>query len=84
MPLQPFKAHAMINHKAVAKDILTVCKTHKLTGDEAAKCLIYTATKLIAEELKCSDTEAAQVLSGAALRFKAMISQCGRMFENKG
>lgn len=74
----------MIDFKTVANDIRVVCKAHKLTDDQAAKCLIYTATKYIAAELKCPDTEAAQVLSGAALRFKGMIHQCERMFENKG
>lgn len=72
-----------IDHKAVARDIVGVCNKHGLTNDAATKCLIYTATKLIAKRYALDDEAAAEILASAAIRFRNEISRVDRMFKNK-
>lgn len=74
----------MIDHKTIAKQIVEVCNKHNLTNDQATKCLIYTATKLIAQRFGCAEVEAADTLSKAALRFRDEIARVDRMMANKG
>lgn len=74
----------MIDHKTIAVEVVAVCNKHKLSSDAAVKCLIYTATKLLAQQLNTTDTAAAEVLSKAALRFRDEIKRVERMFKNKG
>lgn len=77
----------MIDHKAVAKDLVAACNKNKLTSDEAIKCMIYTTAKLIKQQFQCSecsDVESAELLSGAALRYRDEIKRVERMLKNKG
>ena len=74
----------IIDHRAVAQGIVTACNQHNLTQDQAIKCLIYTATKLLTNELKTDDATAAQVLSKACLSFRDEIKRVNRMFKNQG
>jgi hypothetical protein len=74
----------IIDHKSVAKAVIAACDEHKLTCDEAVKCLIYTGTKLLTKELATTDEAAAQVLSKAALSFRDEIRRINRMFANRG
>ena len=74
----------IIDHRAVAQDIVTACNQHNLTRDQAIKCLIYTATKLLTAELKTDDETAAEVLSKAAMSFRNEIKRVNRMFKDKG
>jgi hypothetical protein len=74
----------MVDHRAVAQDIVTACNWHNLTQDQAIKCLIYTSTKLLTKELKTDDVTAAEVLSKACLSFRDEIKKVNRMFKDKG
>jgi hypothetical protein len=74
----------MIDHKAVAMDVLAACDKHKLTNDAATKCLIYTASKLIQKRYGVSDVESAEMLSKGALHYRDEIRRVERMFKNKG
>ena len=74
----------IIDHRAVAQDIVAACNRHNLTQDQAIKCLIYTATKLLTKMLKTDDATAAEVLSKACLSFRDEIQRVNRMFKNKG
>ncbi len=73
----------LINHRAVAVDVVEACNKHGLTNDAATKCLIYTASKLIQKKYKVSEVEAAEMLSKAALYFRDEIKRVERMFKNK-
>lgn len=75
---------ALINHKEVARDILAACDKHGLSNDASTKCLIYTASKLIASRFSCSDSDSAQMLSKAAIHYRDEIKRVERMFSNNG
>lgn len=74
----------MINHKAVANDIVAACNKHALDHDESVKCLIYTATKLLAKKYAVPEHEAADMLSKAAVNFRDLIVKIDRNFSNRG
>lgn len=74
----------IIDHRAVAESIVAACNQHGLTLDQAVKCMIYTATKLLTKELNTDDAEAAEVLSKACLNFRDEIRRINRMTKNKG
>lgn len=74
----------MIDHKAVARDILAVCVKHQLDPESALKVLIYTSTKLLAGHLKIDDKEATKLLEEATARFRTEIERAERMFKNQG
>jgi len=76
-------ASRLVDHRAVATDIVAACNRHNLTQDQAIKCLIYTATKLLTKELNTDDSRAALVLSKACLSFRDEIDRVNRMFKNK-
>lgn len=74
----------MINHRAIAKDLVAVCNTHKLNNDQATKLLIYTATKLLAQRFNETEECAAELLSKAALAFRDELRRINRMLKNRG
>ena len=74
----------LIDHRAVAQDIVGALNKHNLTQDQGIKCLIYTSTKLLTKQLKTDDATAAEVLSKACLSFRDEIKRINRMYKNKG
>lgn len=74
----------MIPAKKFKQDVMVVVDSYNLNKVQAIKLLIYTATELVAQQYKVESTEAAEMLSKAALTFRDEIARVERMMANKG
>ncbi len=66
-----------IDHRAVANDVVKACNKHGLDHEQAVKCLIYTASKLLEQHEECPAYEAAKLLARAAEHYAEIVRAVG-------